>query len=193
MGADSEKNYMTPYEVAELLMVAPVTVRAWAQKGLLRSLSTPGGHRRFRLEDVERFARENGVSLDARSPRELRVLIVDDDRQFVGYLDELLAERRERVLTAVAHDGFEAGSKVHTFKPDVVLLDLMMPDLDGFKVCRQIKQESATSAIRVIAITGYPTPGNIRRSLDEGAAACLGKPVDTLELLKAIGLSAATR
>ena len=193
MSVDSEKNYMTPYEVAELLMVAPVTVRAWAQKGLLRSLSTPGGHRRFRREEVERFARDSGVSFDARLGRALRVLIVDDDRQFAGYLNELLEGREEPVVTAVAHDGFEAGSKVHTFKPDVMVLDLMMPDIDGFKVCRQITQDPATAAVRVIAITGYPTPENIRRSMDEGAASCLGKPLDVAELLKAIGLPAGSR
>ncbi len=191
MSVESEKPYMTPYEVAELLMVAPVTVRAWAQKGLLRSLATPGGHRRFRREDVERFARDNGVCLESRKSHGLRVLIVDDDRQFANFLNELLVGLPEPAITAMAHDGFEAGSKVYTFKPDVVLLDLMMPDLDGFRVCRQIKQDPATSAIRVVAITGYPTPENVRRSLDEGAACCLGKPVDAETLLDALGLDPA--
>ncbi|SMF93692.1 DNA binding domain-containing protein, excisionase family [Methylomagnum ishizawai] len=188
MSADNERNYLTPYEVAELLMVAPVTVRAWAQKGLLHSMTTPGGHRRFLRDEVERFARENGVNLESRQARGLRVLVVDDDRQFAGYLNEFLEGLPEPVAVAVANDGFEAGCKVHTFRPDVILLDLMMPDLDGFKVCRQIKQDPATAAIRVVAITGYPTPENFRRSLDEGAVHCLGKPVDTVELLSALGL-----
>jgi excisionase family DNA binding protein len=193
MGTETEKAYLTPYEVAELLMVAPVTVRSWAQKGLLRSLATPGGHRRFLREDVERFARDNGVSLDLRRNMGLRVLIVDDDPVFTDRLSAFLAERSEPVVVEVAHDGFEAGSKVHTFKPEVVVLDLMMPALDGFRVCRQIKADPTTAAIRVIAVTGYPTPENVRRSLKEGAACCLGKPLDNDALLEALGLEAGSK
>lgn len=193
MGTETEKAYMTPYEVAELLMVAPVTVRSWAQKGLLRSLATPGGHRRFLREDVERFARDNGVSLDLRKGTGLRVLVVDDDPMFTDRLSAFLAGQGERVVVEVAHDGFDAGSKVHTFKPEVVVLDLMMPALDGFRVCRQIKADPATAAIRVIAVTGYPTPENVRRSLKEGAACCLGKPLDNDALLEALGLEAGSK
>lgn len=193
MGTETEKAYLTPYEVAELLMVAPVTVRSWAQKGLLRSLATPGGHRRFLREDVERFARDNGVSLDLRKSTGLKVLVVDDDPVFTDRLSAFLAGQGERVVVEVAHDGFDAGSKVHTFKPEVVVLDLMMPALDGFRVCRRIKADPATAAIRVIAVTGYPTPENVRRSLKEGAACCLGKPLDNDALLEALGLEAGSK
>lgn len=193
MNSESEKPYLTPYEVAMLLMVAPVTVRAWAQKGLLRSLTTPGGHRRFLREDVERFARDNGVSLEARKPKDMRILIVDDDRQFAAYLSELLTGLGEKVVVDVAYDGFDAGCKVHTFKPDTVLLDLMMPGLDGFRVCRQIKRDAATSGVRVIAVTGYLTPDKVQRILEEGAETCLGKPLDKVALLTALGLESTVR
>ena len=58
---DTNKAYLTPNEVAELLMVSPITVRSWAQKGLLVAKVTPGGHRRFLKSDVERFVRESGA------------------------------------------------------------------------------------------------------------------------------------
>jgi excisionase family DNA binding protein len=185
---ETEKPYMTPYEVAELLMVAPVTVRAWAQKGLLRSRTTPGGHRRFRREDVEHFARASGVCLAPAKSDALRVLIVDDNPLCADLLNELLLASVKPVATAIAYDGFEAGSKIHTFRPDVVLLDLIMPGLDGFRVCRQIKQGAATSAVRVIAVTGSPAPENQRRCLEEGAACCLGKPVNAEKLLAALAI-----
>src|SRR6185312_12057904 len=77
-----QKTHLTPNEVAELLMVNPVTVRQWAARGLLRSLTTPGGHRRFLLSDVEEFARSRGsASVPRGSGRPDRVLVVDDDPQ----------------------------------------------------------------------------------------------------------------
>jgi len=178
---------LTPQEVAELLMVSPVTVRQWAQKGELKALTTPGGHRRFRLHDVERFGRQRGLTLQRRDPAP-RILVVDDDPQLSGYLVELLASLPEPIVTEVASDGFDAGRKVLTFRPDVVLLDLMMPGLDGFEVCRRLKQDPATRDVRIIAMTGYPSPGNVARICAAGAEACLAKPVGIEPLLGAIGL-----
>src|ERR1700747_1579164 len=76
MKKSKHKTHLTPNEVAELLMVNPVTVRQWAARGLLRSLSTPGGHRRFLLSDVEEFARSRGATPGARhSGRPGRILL----------------------------------------------------------------------------------------------------------------------
>lgn len=178
---------LTPQQVAELLMVSPVTVRQWAQKGDLKALVTPGGHRRFRLCDVETFGHQRGMSI--RFGQEVRrVLIVDDDPQLNGYLVELLGSLAEPVETEVATDGFDAGRKVLMFRPEVVLLDLMMPGLDGFEVCRRLKEDPSTSAVRIIAMTGYPSPGNIERIRAAGAEACLAKPISIQVLLDAIGL-----
>ncbi len=184
------KSYLTPNDVATLLMVSPVTVRQWAQKGGLSALTTPGGHRRFLRHDVERFARERGIALQPPEGDSLRILIVDDDKQLAGYLVELFANREEAVSTQTAHDGFEAGAKVQTFQPHIMLLDLMMPGLDGFGVCRQMQEDPNTKAVRIIAMTGYHTTGNVQRILDAGAEICLPKPLPNDELLEAIGLSA---
>ncbi|GMQ87325.1 MAG: response regulator [Gammaproteobacteria bacterium] len=184
------KSYLTPNDVARLLMVSPVTVRQWAQKGSLSALTTPGGHRRFLRHDVERFARERGVALQPPEGDALRILIVDDDKQLAGFLVELFANQDEPVSTQTAHDGFEAGAKVQTFRPHIMLLDLMMPELDGFGVCRQMQQDPNTKAVRIIAMTGYYTAGNVQRILAAGAEACLPKPLPNDDLLEAIGFSA---
>lgn len=187
------KPYLTPTDVADLLMVSPITVRQWAARGLLKAELTPGGHRRFLPQEVERFARERGVDL-ARSvaPPTVRVLVVDDDPQALRFITELLLLYPE-IETATAQDGFNAGKMVHSFKPDVLLLDLFMPALDGFAVCRQLKQEPATRGLRVLTMTGYPSPENLRRSLDAGAEACLGKPLDTHRLLELLTGAASNR
>ncbi len=184
MASNDDKPYLTPSEAAKLLMVSPITVRAWAQKGLLPSETTPGGHRRFLRESVELFAKQ---SKTAPQRNNLRVLIVDDDKQVAEFLVEWLTGLDEPFVVSSAADGFEAGIKVHSFEPDIILLDLMMPRLDGFAVCRQIKADPDTSDIRVIAMTGHLSPENEQRILEAGAEVCIPKPLDIkflLELLK---------
>lgn len=184
----SNKPYLTPNEVAQWMMVSPVTVRGWAQKGLLPAEVTPGGHRRFRRDEVERFARQWNP---AGNKGPLRVLIVDDDRAVVGFLRELLEGESDEhpVLVETAHDGFEAGRKIHAFLPNVVLLDLMMPGIKGTDVCRQIKQMPGHADVRVIAMSGYLSPENEAELLTAGAECCLAKPLDTTRLLTLLWLA----
>lgn len=179
------KPYLTPTEVAQWMMVSPITVRGWAQKGLLQAEVTPGGHRRFRREEVERFARQWSP---ANNQGPLRVLIVDDDKSVVGFLKELLTGGADPVIVETAHDGFEAGRKVQAFLPDIVLLDFMMPGIKGTEVCRQIKQMPGLANTRVIALSGFLTPETEAEFLAAGAECCLTKPIDTNRLLTLMGI-----
>lgn len=191
MKKSKQKTHLTPNEVAELLMVNPVTVRQWAARGLLRSLTTPGGHRRFLLSDVEEFARSRGATPVARnSGRPDRILIVDDDPNFSRLLQRLIEGRDPHVETEIAHDGFEAGVKVESFRPHALVLDLMMPGIDGFEVCRRLRARPTLNHIRIVAVTGFAIPENIDRILTAGANACLEKPIDSERLLTELGLGA---
>lgn len=183
------KSYLTPNQVAELFMVSPTAVRQWAEKGELNALTTPGGHRRFLPREVARFARNRGLTLNPTQTGALRILIVDDDEQVMRYLVELLNGFGEEVVTETASDGFVAGLKVHEFEPHVILLDLMMPVLNGFQVCSLLKAEPTTKAIRVIAMTGYPSPENVKKIIVAGAEACLPKPIDEQVLFEHLGLT----
>jgi excisionase family DNA binding protein len=156
MTKSKQKTHLTPNEVAKLLMVNPVTVRQWAARGLLRSLSTPGGHRRFLLRDVEEFARSRGTKpIDAGNGRPERILIVDDDAQVRGFVAELLRVRAPEVATESASDGFDAGAKVEAFRPHALVLDLRMPGMDGFEVCGQDR--------RCVTSASSPSPVSTRR------------------------------
>jgi excisionase family DNA binding protein len=180
------KPYLTPNEVAQWMMVSPITVRGWAHKGMLQAEVTPGGHRRFRREEVERFARQwNPVG----NQGPLRVLIVDDDKAVVGFLKELLTGAKDPVTVETANDGFEAGRKVQTFLPDIILLDFMMPGIKGNEVCRQIKQIPGLSNVRIIVLSGYLTPEHVADMTAAGAECCLAKPVDTARLLTLMGVA----
>lgn len=179
------KPYLTPTEVASLLMVSPITVRQWAAKGLLKAELTLGGHRRFMRHEIERFAREHGLRLQRQDADDrTRLLVVDDDPQLVKLVADMLSDRPDLAIET-ARDGFDAGVKVQQFGPDILLIDLKMPGLDGFEVCRRLKADPNTRGIRVIAMTGYPSPENTARALEAGAERCLAKPFDlrTLEEL----------
>lgn len=170
-------------------MVSTESVRQWSQKGWLKANTTPGGHRRYLRQNVERFAQERGLNCIQPDSNDLRILVVDDDRQFANYLAELLNEMCDSVTVAVVYDGFTAGVQVHSFRPDIVLLDLRMPDLNGFEVCKILKDNQATNSIRVLAMTALPTEENVARILQAGAETCFSKPIDSHLLLETIGVN----
>lgn len=186
--------YLSPSEFAKRLNVATVTVRKWAQKGLLNPVTTPGGHRRYTFKELERFALEYNIPYNDEDNSKLRLLIVDDDAQQRKYLAaRFKTSARTQIETQHAEDGFEAGHKLHTFKPSVILLDLMMPGIDGFEVCRYIKTNDATKHIRIIAMTGLYDTANVNRIIKMGAETCLSKPIDFKILFSAIGISPETK
>lgn len=125
------------------------------------------------------------------APKRLKVLVVDDDDMHREYLAELLGGADLPVRVETARDGFEAGLKMAEFAPDVVLLDVMMPGMNGFEVCRRIAAAPAGGAARVIAMTGYPSPENLQRIVGAGAEVMLAKPIDVPLLMHALGLSTA--
>ncbi|NOX91857.1 MAG: response regulator [Gammaproteobacteria bacterium] len=196
--SSNKVRYMTPSEAATLLMISPVTLRHWALAGKLAFVTTPGGHRRFAEDEVKRFASRyvpanealvthiNSVPGDDGVHR---ILIVDDDVQLSGFLVELLQGLPDPVQTEVANDGFEAGQKLQTFRPHTVLLDLMMPGIKGFDVCRKIKENPETCGTRVVVMTGYHTLENMMQAMEAGAEACLAKPLDKIQLFKVLVLS----
>jgi excisionase family DNA binding protein len=176
-----EKAVFTTFEAAKLCHVSPLSIINWVNAGRLPAFRTPGGHRRIRREDLARFMRENGIPL----PEELRdgsgrarVLVVDDESGIREVIAESLSRRATPYEVMTAADGFEAGRLVATFRPDVVLLDLRMPGLDGFQVCRTIKGDSETASTVVIAMTGYHTQETEARILECGALRCLCKPLE---------------
>lgn len=183
-----QKGYLTPNEVAAMLMVSPTTIRQWASAGQLTSLTTRGGHRRFMRSEIERFARQNGLTLQLPDSQTMRILIVDDDKNIGDLLTKVFSRVAASVDTMVADNGFDAGRLVQGFRPHVVLLDLTMPGIDGFEVCQTIKQDPASKATRILAMTEYYEKDNVSRILAAGAEICLAKPFEIATLLDAIGI-----
>jgi DNA-binding response OmpR family regulator len=111
-----------------------------------------------------------------------KVLIVDDETPVAKWLGEEVTERFPGCEVLLAFDGYSAGEIIGLSKPEVIILDIHMPGIDGFEVCRSVKSNPLFKDPHVIAITGDNSEATCRRILKMGAAACLGKPVD-LDLL----------
>lgn len=113
-----------------------------------------------------------------------RVLIADDNEANVELMEAYLAGLD--VDTEVAVDGQDTLERVRSFKPDLILLDIMMPKLSGFEVCQRVKRDPATSRIMVLMVTALNELGDIERAVDAGCDDFLSKPVNKLELLKRV-------
>ena len=113
-----------------------------------------------------------------------KILIADDNPPNVELLEAYLGETDCEVATAA--DGREALDRVAQFKPDLILLDIMMPKLSGFEVCKTLKQDPATNGIMILMVTALDQPGDIERAVNAGCDDFLSKPVNKLELLKRV-------
>ena len=183
-GTAGMRRHLTTSAVARLLGVAVGSVSNWIDQGKLKAGKTPGGHRRVATADLVEFLRRQKLPVPAELVSPPRILVVDDEPSVTQWLAETIRSRHPDYEVVEAHDGFAAGELVGSLRPDVVILDLRMPGLDGFEVCRRIKANEATSGMAVIAITAYPSPEAERRALECGASAYLTKPLDVPVLLK---------
>jgi excisionase family DNA binding protein len=172
---------LTTGEIAAHCRVSYEAVSKWIKSGKLKAYTTPGRHRRVRRADFEEFLREYNLPPLAGAPRRRKVLIVDDDPAILSVLSAFFAKGGQYEV-ATAADGFEAGTQIAGNCPELVILDLMMPNIDGFKVCEGIRSNPKTRRIIVVVLTGYATPENVRKALECGADCCLEKPVVLGEL-----------
>jgi len=169
---------LTTSEVANYCQVTNDGVVKWIKARKLKAYSTPGGHYRIRKSDFKEFLGRYGMPLDPDffSEEKKRILIVDDEPSILDVLSQALGDLATYQVSS-ARDGYEAGLKIGTFRPDLVILDVMMPQMDGIEVCKRIKANPDTETIKIVAITGHPEEGNLDRAYRCGADLCLIKPL----------------
>ena len=118
---------------------------------------------------------------DLKDSKLPEVLIVDDNEQNLELLQAYLDDME--CVTILASDGIEALEIINKNKPDLVLLDVMMPKMSGFEVCRKIKNNAATADLPVIMVTALNELGDIERAIDSGTDDFLSKPINKWELI----------
>ena len=175
------KETFTVAEAAKVCGVNRVTMWRWVKANDLPATTTVGGHHRIRKSDLTVFMTEN-IQDTSRGEEKQRILIVDDDPHILKLMARTIERGGHKVETC--SNGFEAGIRVMRFKPQLIILDLFMPYMNGFKVCRQLKADPETAAIKIMAISGHSLQSNIDKALRCGADLFLKKPFDKVELVQ---------
>lgn len=168
---------VTISEASEICSVTRATIWRWIKSGKLKAAKTAGGHHRIGEKTLYEFMNKEKMHSQHRNEKYKKILVVDDDDLIRKYFNRLL--KADDLTLGFASDGFEAGIKTAMFKPHLIILDLIMPGMDGFSVCRQIKENNETSKIKILAISGHDTEENKGRILASGADAFYPKPIDT--------------
>ncbi len=183
------KKLLTTGDIASHCQVSYETVSNWIKSGKLKSHATPGRHRRISREDFVDFLSTHDMPpLDAQpsTPERRRLLLVDDEPAILNLIIRYFQRHDAPYDLCTANDGFEAGLQMARFRPDLVVLDLMMPHVDGFRVCKLIRSNPQMRDTGILVVTGYASDENIAKAMAEGADSWLAKPFEPAELAKQV-------
>jgi len=177
------KSVYTTGEVAAICKVSQQTVIRCFDSGRLRGFRVPGSRfRRIPRESLIDFMKENQIPLDQLSSGRKRVLVVDDDEAIVDMFTELL-ERDGRFEVRTASTGYDAGIATQQFRPDVLLLDFKLPDVNGTAICRRVRSEPEFEHMRIIMISGVADPQEVEELKSAGADEFIRKPFDIEQVI----------
>jgi len=186
------EDLLTSHEVGQLLQVVPSSVVKWVNDGLLPAFRTPGGHRRIRSADLVTFLRSHNMYIPpplAKAQKGLapvRAVLVDDDSRILTALQRGMKSHRDRVSLTVLSSGIEALVAVGAEKPDALIIDVHMPEMDGLEVCSRLRRFKHTQVMDVVMMTGRYSPELERKCLEAGARALLAKPLTASRLVEVL-------
>ena len=176
------KDLFTTGEAAEVCKVSQQTIIRCFDAGRLEGFRVPGSKfRRIPRQSLIKFMKDNNIPLDAVDSGKRKVLIVDDDAEIVELLVDVLT-RDGRFETKTASSGYEAGIATQRFRPEVILLDYMLPDVNGNVVCQTIRKNPEFENIKIIIVSGVVKQDEIEQLLKSGAEDFIRKPFDVAEL-----------
>lgn len=182
---NKKERVFSAHEVANICGVVNQTAINWIDKGHLEAYTTPGGQYRVYADVLAKFLQKQGMRLPdelrqvlAEQARIEQVLIVEDDSELNDIIKQFLDKRYPDFKVNQALDGFDAGKAIGDHKPDLVILDINLPGINGFKLCRQIKADENLSRPIVVAITGVDDPQMDQEAEDAGVDAFLRKPFE---------------
>ena len=180
---DSLKDLFTTGEAAELCNVSQQTIIRCFDAGRLDGFRIPGSRfRRIPRESIVKFMKENDIPMRNLKSGKKRILIVDDDTEIVELMVDVLI-RDGRFDIKSASTGYEAGIMTQQFRPDLLILDYMLPDVNGNVVCRTIKRNDEFHDTKIIIVSGVVDQEEIEGLIGAGAEAFMKKPFNIAELV----------
>jgi len=180
------KTVFTTGEAAKICKVSQQTIIRCFDSGQLKGFRVPGSRfRRIPRDQLYAFMRDNGIPTDALDSGKRKVLIVDDDTELVELITDVL-ERDGRFEVRSVNNGFDAGMMVKDYMPDLIVLDVMLPDINGREVCQRVRKDLGPEDVKIICISGMVEEDKVDELKAAGANDFLQKPFDVEALLERI-------
>jgi excisionase family DNA binding protein len=178
------KDVYTTGEAAKICKVSQQTIIRCFDSGQLRGFRVPGSRfRRIPRAELYQFMKDNQIPTDALESGKRKVLVVDDDVELVELITEVL-QRDGRFETRSVNNGFDAGMMVKEYRPELIVLDVMLPDINGREVCQRVRSDSTMDSVRIICISGMVEDDKIEDLRAAGANDFLHKPFEIEQLVE---------
>jgi excisionase family DNA binding protein len=178
------KTVFTTGEAAKVCKVSQQTIIRCFDNGQLKGFRVPGSRfRRIPREALYKFMKDNGIPTEALESGKRKVLLVDDDAELVELIHKVL-EEDGRFETRIASNGFDAGMMVKEYRPDLIVLDVMLPDINGKEVCHRVRADPTLEDVRILCISGMIEEDKIAELKLSGADDFLHKPFDIEDLIE---------
>jgi excisionase family DNA binding protein len=179
----AEKRIFTTGEAAEICKVSQQTIIRCFDSGRLTGFRVPGSKfRRIPRDELVRFMRANNIPLDIIEGNTRRVLVVDDDQSILDLFNDVLT-RDGRFEVRTATTGYDAGLLTESFKPHLIILDFMLPDINGNIVCQRIRTNPSYKDMRIIFVSGVVNQDEVKGLMASGADEFVKKPFDIKALV----------
>ncbi len=180
------KTVFTTGEAAKICKVSQQTIIRCFDSGQLKGFRVPGSRfRRIPRDQLFLFMRDNGIPTDALESGKRKILVVDDDEELVELIVDVL-ERDGRFELRAVNNGFDAGMMVKEYRPDLIVLDVMLPDINGKEVCQRVRSDSTMDDVRIICISGMIEADKVDDLKAAGANDFLQKPFEVDQLVDRI-------
>ena len=176
-------------KAAKYLGVSRSSITNWVRNNDLEAASTPGGHYLFSKDQLDAFAAERGMILsNTKYPNDgsYRILVIDDDKGFREFASEALQVYSGYELRE-AEDGMQGALLVGTWQPDLVIVDLRMPNMNGVDFCRFLKKDKNTADVNIIVASAYLSPEVREEVTALGVDNIIEKPVRLASFIATVG------
>ena len=182
-----DEEVYTTFEISKICSVDITTIMAWVDDGKLRAYRTPGGHRRILHRDLIGFLKKYNMPIPSEVQDSVKkILLVEDDSATLRLLTRVINRLDKNFKVETARDGFEAGQKLELLIPDLVVLDLFLPGVDGFRIIKNIRSQKKNDGVKILAISGVDVDSTKSKVLRMGADAFLAKPFEIAHLSETI-------
>ncbi len=182
--SEREQKAYTTFEAAKICHVTHHSIKNWIKQGLIKASRTPGGHYRILEADLDKFREEYDMFPRDKGETKRRVMVVDDDPDALALMEKILTD--EGIELIKVSSATEVGLKAAQFVPDLILLDFLMPEINGFEVTKALRNNELTQGIPIMAVTCLTKEQDIEKIFECGADEYLAKPYKVDQLLKKV-------